>query len=99
MRAVTRRTLSGSGPRPGGPPIGPTGPRRAGREPVPTPVVPREVPVYLSRTEAALLPPALPTTLTTAPAARRGRRLWPLLGPAFVASVAYVDPGNFATNF
>ena len=22
-----------------------------------------------------------------------------LLGPAFVASVAYVDPGNFATNF
>ena len=27
------------------------------------------------------------------------RRLWPLLGPAFVAAVAYVDPGNFATNF
>lgn len=27
------------------------------------------------------------------------RRTWPLLGPAFVASVAYVDPGNFATNF
>jgi manganese transport protein len=25
-------------------------------------------------------------------------RLWPFLGPAFVASVAYVDPGNFATN-
>ena len=31
--------------------------------------------------------------------ARRGARgLWPFLGPAFVASVAYVDPGNFATN-
>ncbi len=31
---------------------------------------------------------------------RRGRfaRLLPFLGPAFVASVAYVDPGNFATN-
>jgi manganese transport protein len=29
----------------------------------------------------------------------QGRRLWPLLGPAFVAAVAYVDPGNFATNF
>jgi len=30
---------------------------------------------------------------------RRGARgLWPFLGPAFVASVAYVDPGNFATN-
>jgi manganese transport protein len=30
---------------------------------------------------------------------RRGlARLWPFLGPAFVACVAYVDPGNFATN-
>ena len=26
------------------------------------------------------------------------RRLAPFLGPAFIASVAYVDPGNFATN-
>lgn len=34
-------------------------------------------------------------------AGHRGRgisRLWPFLGPAFVASVAYIDPGNFATN-
>lgn len=30
---------------------------------------------------------------------RKGARaLWPFLGPAFIASVAYVDPGNFATN-
>ena len=30
---------------------------------------------------------------------RRGLgRLWPFLGPAFIASVAYIDPGNFATN-
>ncbi len=30
---------------------------------------------------------------------RRGlSRLWPFLGPAFIASIAYVDPGNFATN-
>lgn len=30
---------------------------------------------------------------------KRGlRKLWPFLGPAFVAAVAYVDPGNFATN-
>jgi manganese transport protein len=29
---------------------------------------------------------------------RGGRALLPFLGPAFVASVAYVDPGNFATN-
>jgi manganese transport protein len=26
------------------------------------------------------------------------RRLIPFMGPAFVASVAYIDPGNFATN-
>lgn len=25
-------------------------------------------------------------------------RVFPFLGPAFIASVAYVDPGNFATN-
>ncbi len=31
--------------------------------------------------------------------ARRGLRgILPLLGPAFVAAIAYVDPGNFATN-
>ena len=30
---------------------------------------------------------------------RRGlRALLPFAGPAFVASVAYMDPGNFATN-
>lgn len=31
---------------------------------------------------------------------KRGRlsRLLPFMGPAFIASVAYVDPGNFATN-
>ena len=30
---------------------------------------------------------------------RRGiGRFWPFLGPAFIAAVAYVDPGNFATN-
>jgi manganese transport protein len=30
---------------------------------------------------------------------RRGlRRILPFIGPAFIASVAYIDPGNFATN-
>lgn len=31
---------------------------------------------------------------------RRGffARIFPFMGPAFIASVAYVDPGNFATN-
>jgi manganese transport protein len=26
------------------------------------------------------------------------RSIWPFLGPAFIACVAYMDPGNFATN-
>src|SRR4051812_45842452 len=30
---------------------------------------------------------------------RGGRKsLWPFLGPAFIACIAYMDPGNFATN-
>ncbi len=28
----------------------------------------------------------------------RSDRIWSYFGPAFVASVAYIDPGNFATN-
>jgi len=45
------------------------------------------------------------TTLRDAKAVLSGRsrknwfaRLLPFLGPAFIASIAYVDPGNFATN-
>ncbi|WP_311947989.1 Nramp family divalent metal transporter [Halomonas piscis] len=30
--------------------------------------------------------------------ARGLKGLWPFLGPAFIAAVAYIDPGNFATN-
>jgi manganese transport protein len=48
----------------------------------------------------------LPGEAAVAAAARRSLdghsrgigRLWPFLGPAFVAAVAYIDPGNFATN-
>jgi manganese transport protein len=29
----------------------------------------------------------------------RSREMWRYFGPAFVASVAYIDPGNFASNF
>jgi manganese transport protein len=55
--------------------------------------------VYLSKADAALLPTQLGGA-AGAPAGPRVRRgVWPLLGPAFVAAVAYVDPGNFATNF
>ncbi|HET6998385.1 MAG TPA: Nramp family divalent metal transporter [Solirubrobacterales bacterium] len=48
----------------------------------------------------------LPGEAAVAEAARRSLdghsrglgRLWPFLGPAFIAAVAYIDPGNFATN-
>jgi manganese transport protein len=48
----------------------------------------------------------LPGEARVAEAARRSldgttrgpRSLWPFMGPAFVAAVAYIDPGNFATN-
>jgi manganese transport protein len=48
----------------------------------------------------------LPGEAAVAAAARRSLegesrgfgRVWPFLGPAFVAAVAYIDPGNFATN-
>jgi len=49
---------------------------------------------------------ALPGEAAVADAAHRSleghtrgiARLWPFLGPAFIAAVAYIDPGNFATN-
>ena len=44
-------------------------------------------------------PSALPPSALQRIRSRRGlRAVLPLLGPAFVASIAYVDPGNFATN-
>jgi manganese transport protein len=46
--------------------------------------------------EAAVL--RAPSALQQIRARRGYRSVLPLLGPAFVAAVAYVDPGNFATN-
>src|SRR5207253_4382743 len=43
--------------------------------------------------EAARLPGAGEFVLRGGP-----KNLWPFLGPAFIACVAYIDPGNFATN-
>ena len=37
-------------------------------------------------------------TMSVAETSRRPREAWWWVGPAFVASVAYMDPGNFATN-
>jgi manganese transport protein len=66
----------------------------------PAPPPPVEVP------NGEVVEDVLPGEAAVARAARRsleGRargaaRIWPFLGPAFVAAVAYVDPGNFATN-
>jgi manganese transport protein len=38
------------------------------------------------------------TAIASAVPRKGGRDRWRYLGPAFVASVAYMDPGNFATN-
>ncbi len=43
-------------------------------------------------------PPA-PTTPDRGRRPGRVRRALPVIGPAFVAGIAYVDPGNVATNF
>ena len=70
------------------------------------PLRPPATPTELGQ-EAALGPEAaLPGEAAVARAARRSldgesrgmARLWPFLGPAFIAAVAYIDPGNFATN-
>jgi manganese transport protein len=60
----------------------------------------------LFRRSEATVEDVLPGEAAVADAARRSldgesrglRRVWPFLGPAFVAAVAYIDPGNFATN-
>ncbi len=62
-------------------------------------------PPPLAPTEATV-EDVLPGEAAVAAAARRSLdghargigRVWPFLGPAFVAAVAYIDPGNFATN-
>jgi manganese transport protein len=47
---------------------------------------------------AVALPDVAATPLERLLSRGRVRALMTMLGPAFVASVAYVDPGNFATN-
>ncbi len=60
----------------------------------------------LARRGEATVEDVLPGEARVAEAARRSLdghnrglgRVWPFLGPAFIAAVAYIDPGNFATN-
>jgi len=68
----------------------------------------REQPVLLPSGSTLVLPvpirlavppprPALPVPRPRRPSGGL-RRMLPVLGPAFVAAIAYIDPGNFATN-
>ncbi|WP_027417630.1 Nramp family divalent metal transporter [Aneurinibacillus terranovensis] len=57
----------------------------------------------ISSTETLVQPSVPNKTVEAARAAIMGksrgiRALLPFLGPAFIASIAYIDPGNFATN-
>jgi manganese transport protein len=53
----------------------------------------KPTPVELSSTEKAA------ALILSGKSRKRGlARLLPFMGPAFIASVAYMDPGNFATN-
>jgi manganese transport protein len=74
---------------PAGTPAGPTLAERAG------------TPAGLTLAERAGTPAAeqaQPSALRLLRSRGRARGVAALLGPAFVAAVAYVDPGNFATN-
>src|SRR5205807_3588618 len=51
----------------------------------------------MSSPPAPLTSPNFRIRIKTLPALKR-REMWRYFGPAFVASVAYIDPGNFATN-
>jgi manganese transport protein len=72
----------------------------------PSPQATLETPADEHRHTEATVEDVLPGEAAVAAAARRSldghsrgaRRIWPFLGPAFVAAVAYIDPGNFATN-
>jgi manganese transport protein len=75
--------------------------------PVPPAAGLREQPATLPPAGTLLLPspsqlppvPATPPVRSPRPRRSGGlRRMLPALGPAFVAAIAYIDPGNFATN-
>jgi manganese transport protein len=69
-------------------------------------VNPLSPPAAPPEAKEATVEDVLPGEARVAEAARRSLdghnrgigRIWPFLGPAFIAAVAYIDPGNFATN-
>jgi manganese transport protein len=75
------------------------GAHRAGPAPVPAPPADHPAAPTAPPAPAGGELPAVLSPLQHVRARGRIRGVTALLGPAFVASVAYVDPGNFATNF
>src|SRR5256714_1836855 len=66
---------------------------------MPPPAEAAVLPLPGAPAEAAVLPlPGAPSELQRVRARGSLRGPLALLGPAFVAAIAYVDPGNFATN-
>lgn len=66
-------------------------------------MTPAPPPAPAARSEAEAALPGEAAVARAAHASLRGEsrgmaRIWPFLGPAFIAAVAYIDPGNFATN-
>src|SRR6266498_5620980 len=74
------------------PPPPPDPPSDSSPGPSPGPRAPR------SRAGSGPAPPEQLSPLRLMRSRGRLRGVLALLGPAFVASVAYIDPGNFATN-
>jgi len=66
--------------------------------PPPPPPPPGVTGPELGPSGGVALPAPGPSVLELIRARRGLRGVLPLLGPAFVAAIAYVDPGNFATN-
>ncbi|MFI5894974.1 Nramp family divalent metal transporter [Actinoplanes sp. NPDC051513] len=59
----------------------------------------RTGPVMASQGQARGHPSGMVVLDVAIPLRRHVARVAPWFGPAFVAAIAYVDPGNFATNF
>ncbi|HEX3571728.1 MAG TPA: Nramp family divalent metal transporter [Acidobacteriaceae bacterium] len=56
--------------------------------------MPANIPIRSSTAES----PAESLTAEISSPRRAANPFWSFLGPAFIASIAYIDPGNFATN-
>ena len=56
------------------------------------------MPAKLSTRDSSVEPASQPSVGKSAIRTKARTGLWSFIGPAFIASIAYMDPGNFATN-